>query len=138
MAIPTVDVPKWPTKQEVEKYSALTDSWSTLNAMPEKRSILAAASCGNSGYILAGLGEDWTASNILDSVHEYTLATDEWTRKNKYPKKVTAAAAVRPHFSDVIVITSSHAEYSGDRLGMGTSSSPSGAAPRIRKTKPVP
>ena len=95
MAIPTANVPDWPTKREVEKYTALSDSWTTLSPMPEQRSMLAAASCGNRGYIIAGLGDEWTASKILDSALEYVLATDKWTRLNKYPKKVTAPTAVR-------------------------------------------
>lgn len=68
----------------VEKYDPKTDTWTMLSPLPEYRSQHAATTFKNKLYISGGIDQ---YGNILDSMFEYDITKDSWTKlRNTTPR----------------------------------------------------
>lgn len=86
----------------VECYDILTDEWTTVAPLPERRSDMAAEVVGGKIYIFGGFDQD---RNVLNDVCMYDPTTDEWTTGlSPMPTARGAMYAVATHGGTVYVI----------------------------------
>jgi len=76
----------------VEEYDPLKNSWRFVAPLPEPLHHTAAASIGNSIYVVGGFAT--LAFNAVATVYRYDIDTDQWTRVADLPAPRGALAAV--------------------------------------------
>jgi probable HAF family extracellular repeat protein len=73
-----------PNRTDVERYDALSDSWTVLASLPEARANAAAAYDGQ-GHILVFGGYDGLATERASDVLIYDIANDRWDTLGQLP-----------------------------------------------------
>lgn len=72
----------------VENFDPITNRWSSVTRMPERRARFGAAVLNNEIYAVGGS----SGSHDQCSVNRYSLANDKWSKAPPLPTYVTGAA----------------------------------------------